>query len=137
VATEEASRYLVGDATHGLKHYVPYRYVTRLAAYGTSFFSDAQRRYVMGAIARGEIVPGVENRSYATQRGWTILYSGTSTRILNPTPGAYYTTDDIGQSRHEARVGWRKVSAIIASNERGMITAADRICQQFIRAQGL
>lgn len=136
-ATEEAALYLIGDTNRGLKHYPPYKYVSRMAAYGFTFFSDAQRRLVMAKIRSGEITPGISRRTGETARAWTVLYSGVKTRILNPTRGAYYTADDIGQSRHEAMVGWRRVSSIIASNQNGMSAAADKRAQQEIKARGL
>jgi hypothetical protein len=137
VVTEEAAKYLIGDARRGLKHYDPYRYVTRAAAYGVSFFSLAQQRYVMAMIAQGLITPGTAQRSGATAAGWTILYAGVHTRIINITRGAYYTRDDMGQSRHEQMVGHKKVREVIASNERGMEQAVDRTVQQWLRAKGL
>lgn len=132
-----ASFYLVGDESHGLRHYVQYRYVTRAAAYGQTFSSDRQRRYVMAAIRRGEITPGVEHRTGATRAGWGVNPSGVKTTIVNSERGAFYTVGDPGQSRHEAMVGWRRLGLIVASNEKGMIAEAERVAQAIIREKGL
>lgn len=136
-AVEEASLYLVGDANHGLRHYPTYKYVTRAAAYGVTFFSAAQRRLVMAKIRNGEITPGISQRTGATARAWTIYYLGVKTRIINIERSAFYTMDDIGQSAHEGLVGWRRVFSVIASNEKGMSAAADKRVQQEIKAKGL
>jgi hypothetical protein len=134
---EAASIYLVGDGTRGLKHYVQYRYVTRRSAYGTTFVSDRQRRFVMAMIRSGVFLPGYPRRTGNTQRAWVILHQGVRSRIMNPTAGAFYTVGDPGQSRHEEMVGWRRFGLIIASNEHGMIQAADREAQRIIREKGL
>jgi hypothetical protein len=136
-ATEAAARYLVGNGSHGLTHYPAYSYVTRRRAYGSSFFSDRQRRKVMAMIRSGEILPGYPRRTGRLQRGWTIVNNGTRTRITNAEPHAPFVMGDNTQSRHEALVGWREVSKIVATNENGMVAAADRAAQDIIKALGL
>lgn len=135
--TEAAAAYLIGTPTRGLKNYPAYAYVTRRAAYGQSFFSDAQRRLVMAKIRSGEITPGFPKRTGRLQRSWTMVQSGVRTRIISSEPYAVYVVGDPGQSRHEEKVGWRKVGLIIASNERGMIQAAEQEAQRIIKARGL
>jgi hypothetical protein len=137
VAVEEASRYLVGNQTRGLMHYSNYTYITRTAAYGRPFQSDRQRRKVFAMIRNGEILPGYPRRTGRLQRGWQIINSGVSTKIVNTEAYAGYVVGDPGQSRHEELAGWRRIGLIIASNERGMIQAADRAAQESIRAMGL
>jgi len=61
-ATRSVAEYLVGDTTHGLKHYPPYKYISMQRAYG-GFISDKQRRYVMAMIKEGKIDPGVPHRT--------------------------------------------------------------------------
>lgn len=137
LAVEEASRYLVGNQSRGLMHYVQYNYVTRQAAYGRTFFSDRQRRKVMAMIRSGEITPGYPRRTGRMQRGWAIAYSGVTSRIINVENYATYVVGDPGQSRHEEMVGWRRVGLIIATNERGMIQSVDRVIQEYINTKGL
>lgn len=136
-AVEEASKYLIGDGTHGLKHYVAYRYISRRQAYGSTFKSDAQRRKVMGMIRRGEILPGYPRRTGRLQRGWSIVGSGVSSRIVNSENYAGYVVGDPGQSRHEEMAGWRRVGLIIASNNDGMLRAVDLRIAREIRERGL
>lgn len=136
-AVETASVYLIGNSTRGLKHYVAYNYVTRRAAYGQTFFSDRQRRKVMAMIRNGEILPGFPRRTGNTQRSWDIIHNGVNSRIVNTTAGAFYTVGDPGQSRHEEKVGWRRVGLIVASNEKGMMQAVDQMVAREIKARGL
>ena len=63
IAAPEIAIHLIGDDNRGLKHYVGYKYVSRKSAYGQTFSSDKQRRYVMAKIRSGEITPGRSNRS--------------------------------------------------------------------------
>jgi hypothetical protein len=136
-ATEEASKYLVGNGSHGLSHYPPYRYNSRASAYGFTFSSDRQRRKVMAMIRNGEILPGYPRRTGNTQRSWAIIYDGVKTRIINPTAGALYTVGDPGQARLNELGGWRRLGLIIASNENGMIRAAEQRVQREINDRGL
>ena len=82
--------YFIGDASHGLVHYEPYKYITRKQAYGKTFESDKQRRYVMAKIRSGEITPGKENRTGVTAMGWHyVILNDWQYRIVNPEKGAY------------------------------------------------
>lgn len=136
-AVEAASVYLVGDGNHGLKHYPVYSYIRRATAYGQTFKSPQQRRKVMAMIRNGEILPGFPRRTGNTQRGWYITGSGVTSRIRNDTLGAFYTVGDPGQARLNELAGWRRMGLIIASNQLGMIRAADQRIMQEIRNKGL
>lgn len=107
--SDEAYNYMLGL----LKKYPSYKYVSRKSAYGVTFFSDAQRRYVMGAIGRGEIVPGRSNRTGALGEGWQKHGTGSSAYLANAVPYAPYVVGDQSQSRHEKAVGWKMVSESI------------------------
>ena len=124
-ATEWVSDWLIGNGSRGLKHYPPYKYVTRKSAYGQTFQSDKQRRYVMARIADGTIDPGAPHRTGRLQRGWTRIGSGVRTRIVNEEPHALYVMDTQGQARQPAKVGWRKVAEIISTNIRGAVRHAE------------
>jgi hypothetical protein len=136
-ATEAAARYLVGNGSHGLTHYPAYSYVTRRRAYGSSFFSDRQRRKVMAMIRSGEILPGYPRRTGAFQRVIQIVNDGVKTRILLTAPHSVHLVDDERQARQPMAAGWRRVGLVIASNERGAIQAADRAAQEIIKTLGL
>lgn len=125
VATEAMAEYFIGNGRHGLKRYPPYKYVTRKAAYGQTFQSDKQRRYVMARIREGTIDPGAPHRTGNYQRGWQMENSGVKTQIVNAVPYAQYVGGD-NQARLNEKVGWRVWSDIIATNFRGAVQAAER-----------
>ena len=135
--TEAAAVYLVGDGSHGLRHYGTYRFITRTAAYGQAFQSDRQRRKFFAMLRNGEINPGYPRRTGRLQRGWTVIPQGVKTRIVNTEPYAVYVMGDPGQARQPELAGWRRVGLIVASNENGMIRAADQAAARIIREKGL
>jgi hypothetical protein len=135
--TEAAAVYLVGNSTRGLSHYSPYKYASRTAAYGRPFQSDRQRRKFFAMLRNGEILPGFPRRTGRMQRGWTVTQSGVRTRITNVEGYAVYVVGDPGQARQPELAGWRRVGLIIASNQNGMIQAADKAAQDIIKAKGL
>jgi len=64
-AGDDVAKYLVNV----LKKYPPPKRVTRKAAYGTTFFSDNQRKFFFAALRSGAIsVP--YRRTQAFARGW-------------------------------------------------------------------
>lgn len=149
VALEALSMWLVGDSQSGLRHPEPYKYVSRKSAYGytgakfesgkpvpAGYFSAEQYRYVMARIASGDIKPGQNNRTGKSTDAWT--YAPTSKgkdyryRLINNTPGAYYTRDDKGQARQPAKVGWWNVSKVVQKNLSDAIKAAKVAVNQFL-----
>ena len=136
VATEAAAVYLIGNDSHGLRHYPPSKYVTRARAYGKTFFTDKQRRYFFSALKSGILkVPYLRTRK--TANGWYTVGKGAKISIRNDSDGAKFTAGDKTQSRHEALVGWRTISKVAADNERGMIRAAEQAAQREIDRRGL
>lgn len=91
------------------------RYVTRKAAYGKTFFTDKQRRWFFWALANGNIsVP--YSRTHELQNAWQVRkINQWQANVINTMPGAKWV---IGkeQSRHEAMVGWRKFTDVIAEH---------------------
>lgn len=136
VGIDALIEYIIGNGQHGLKQYPPYKYVTRKRAYGQTFKSDKQRRYVMAKIRSGEIDPGYPHRTGRSQRGWQMVETGGKYQIVNPEVGAYYSNDDAGQARLNALVGWRKISSIIQSNMAGAIRHAYAAINAFITQKG-
>lgn len=125
VALDAYAEYLVGNEQHGLKHYPPYKYVSRKTAYGQTFVSDKQRRYVMAMIKEGKITPGVANRTGLQADSWSIKQTNPGRRtILNTAPGSVYTMGNNTQANQPRLVGWRKMKAVIESNAKGAIRAA-------------
>jgi hypothetical protein len=136
VAVQEAAKYLIGDQSHGLKHLVAYKYVTRKSAYGVSFFSEKQRRYVMARIREKSITPGTANRTGATSAGWGYKSTGGGygAILYNDTKGAEFTQGDTTQARQPAKVGHRKVSDVISTNINGAIQRANQAVQRWINS---
>lgn len=133
-ATDAAADYLIGDERRGLRHLALYKYVSRKRAYGVTFFSEKQRRFVMAAIRDGRINPGVNNRTGAIPAGWKVEgRSGSIIRIVNRAPGVGFVQGDVSQARQPAMVGHRKVSDVIASNLKGMIRAAQQAVNRILK----
>ena len=135
LATEAAADYLIGDGRHGLKHYPPYKWVTRRRAYGKTFVSAKQRRYVMAMIRAGRIDPGAPHRTGIIQRGWRKEGRGAKVKIVNDARGVEWVHDDKKQARLNALVGWRKTSVITQSNEHGSVQAAQRAVDKYIQSK--
>src|SRR3990172_3628364 len=129
--TDAANKYLVDS----LRAYPSYKYVTRKAAYGQTFSSDKQRRYVMARIREGRIDPGYPHRTGRTQRGYVMKVSNDGYRvsIQNKEAGAYYTRDDSGQARLNALAGWVKVRDVIANNMAGAIRHARTAVSAYLK----
>lgn len=134
-AVEAATKYLIGDQSHGLKHYVNYRYVSRKSAYGQTFQSDKQRRYVMKKIRSGEIDPGTPHRTGALENGWAYNTQGGGygAKIYNTVPYAKYVMGDGTQARQPKKVGWRMVAEIIKTNIAGMMRAANQAVERELK----
>ena len=110
-AVDDASEYLI----EVFKQQPPPKYVTRKAAYGTSFFSDKQRRWFFAALNSGEIkVP--YRRTQEMRNAWRQVGSGERSFIVNETQAAVFTMGDDTQSRHEKLVGWETVSQKISKS---------------------
>lgn len=129
------AEYIIGDGTRGLKQYGAYKYVTRRRAYGSTFKSEKQRRYVMARIREGSIDPGVPHRTGRTQRGYMAKEArgGYAVQITNKEPGAYFTRDDTGQARLNALAGWKKAGAVVKSNMAGALRHANAAVRAFLK----
>ena len=135
-AAVAAADYLIGDGRHGLKHYPPYKYITRKRAFGKTFKSDKQRRYVMMMIRAGKIDPGYPHRTGRLQRGWKQKGAGADITIYNDMPHVLPVMGDEIQSRHERLVGWRMVSDVLESNMDGALQAAGRAVVKHFKEKG-
>ena len=143
VAIEAFTEYIVGNEQHGLKHPDPYKFVKRKSAYGSvssdgapdGYFSWKQFRYVAWK-TKGftENMGSASFRTGNSTSAWKAepRNDGYRYTITNPTPGAYYTRDDYGQARQPAKVGWRKVSAVLADNYLGGIRSAVAAVKRYL-----
>ena len=133
-AAEASAEYVVGNQAHGLRHYVPYKYISIKQAYG-GFKSAKQRGYVMAMIKEGKIDPGVPHRTGEMQRAWEYHGSGTRYTIDNPTAYVGYVMGQ-DQTRMHAIIGWRRVPEVIESNKAGMMRAAYAAVRQYREERG-
>lgn len=124
---------MLGGVSHGLAHYVPYRYISVAQAGGWK--SDKQRRYVMAMIREGKIDPGVPHRTGEMQRGWTYHEEMGRYRIVNEVPYAGYVMGDTEQTRMHELGGWRKVAEVVQSNLAGAFRHAQAMVNQWLREQ--
>ena len=135
VAMPAIAEWMIGTPQRGLKHYQAYKYVSRKRAYGQTFSSDKQRRYVMAMIREGRIDPGYPHRTGRTQRGYVMKVSNDGYRvsIQNKEAGAYYTRDDSGQARLNALAGWVKVRDVISNNMAGAFRHARTAVSAYLK----
>jgi hypothetical protein len=145
VALAAMSEWFIGDSQGGLKHPEPYKFASRKRAYGKvsgdgapdGYFSWKQFRYVAWK-TKGFTDLG-DKRTGQSLDAWT--YKPTETnkgyqfRLVNPTPGAYFTQDDYGQARQPKNVGWKKVTTIINKNMAGAIKAAKFAVNSFLKSK--
>lgn len=124
-----------GNYWHGLSHYPEYKYVTRAAAYGNTFVSDKQRRYVMARIREGSITPGKANRTFAMQRGWRATGTPYKNKVSNIMPYTKWVMGDNEQARQPAMVGWRKVGDIVATNLKGAMRHAISKLNEWVKSK--
>jgi hypothetical protein len=125
-------KYILGNSQHGLKHNEPYKYVSRKAAYGQTFFSDKQRRWFF---ANGGADMIGNNRTGKTADAWAYVETkgGYGGKFTNPTASAYFTRDEKGQARQPALVGWRKVSKVVSDNMAGAIRSANAAIKRYLQ----
>lgn len=95
-----------------LKTYPDYRYVSRRAAYGVSFFTDRQRRWFFWALGEGLISPGKDNRTGKLREGWEIVERGPKQiDLVNSVDYAKYVQGTItDQARQPRMAGWQSIT---------------------------
>jgi hypothetical protein len=130
-AMRAISTYMIGDGRHGLKHYPAYKYVTRKQAFGKSFQSDKQRRYVMAMIREGRIDPGYPHRTGNYQRSWQLKNDSHWDRVQIegrlPHQG--------WPNRLAAKIGWRSMPDIISTNIKGAIRAGQKAVNDWLKTR--
>jgi hypothetical protein len=122
VASAAVAEYLIGDASHGLKHYPPYKHVPYSQMGG--FVSDKQRKYVMARIREGSITPGISASNGYFREAWTYKAQGSRYEITNDVGYAKYLVGPGTQARRPMIQGWRKWTDTIRENSKGAIRHA-------------
>lgn len=128
---------LVGNASHGLAHYPPYKVVSRERAYGQTFQTEKQRRWFFWAKASGLINPWTNQRTGAMANAWRADPTGANAwRISNPTEAAKWTMGNATQANQPNLVGWRKVSEVLSTNINGAIRFASQKLARYLKGLG-
>jgi len=134
---EEVADYALGDVQDYMLNVLksdqpPKNYISRKQAYGQSFQSDKQRRWFFANLKEGNInVP--YRRTQALSKGWHKVRSGLFGYIVNNTPGAVFVLGERKQSRHEALVGWKKVSQQVSDRAEKIGQIIDAAARKAIR----
>jgi len=140
VVLQAFTDYVIGNDAHGLRHNEPYKYVSRKAAgYKTS---PAQIRFFFATgiwkSVNGKVVLNPYTRTNETSKAWKSVPSSNAyqMKIVNEKESAYYTRDDKGQARQPAKVGWRKVTQVLADNYLGGIRAGVQAFNKWLKEKG-
>jgi len=124
----------MGDAYHGLSHYVPYKYVTPFRSYSSDPEKAKRQR---GWIFTHLDQIGKDNRTGATANAWKVSATGANAwKISNRSAGAWWTMGDSSQTQQSAAVGWRKKAEVISSNMAGAIRYASQKLAKMLKGQG-
>lgn len=127
--------YLIGDESHGLRHYPPYRKVTRKQAYGVTFFSAKQRRWFFWALRTGRLqLPYA--RTNKLRDAWKKTGDKWRPIIRNETPYAHHVMSDDRQSRMSKKIGWMVMKDNIQLNYPGAVKAARLAMRQWLNRKG-
>lgn len=123
--------FLLGDASHGLKHYAPYRHVTRKQAYGRTFQSSKQQRAFFAKLKSGEI--GVPyHRTGKQGAAWHLSGNSTNVRLRNTDPTVQFTR---GQTRLHGKMGWQTAMQTVKSNMAGALKKGKEALLKFIKGK--
>jgi hypothetical protein len=131
IAARAVAEYLVGDESHGLKHYPNYAHVPWSQVGG--FVSDKQRRYVMARIREGSIEPGVSSSNGYFRDAWQYKAQGSRYVITNDVGYAKYLVGPGSQSRRAIAQGWRTTVQNISDNMLGAMRHARAEIGRWIR----
>lgn len=118
-----------------LREYPPRKYVSRMEAYGQTFFSDKQRRYFFAALADGRIQTPY-NRTQALSKGWKQIGRGKESILANEMPYADLVMGE-GQSRMSQKIGWKTLPDIIKERWAKAMEIADAAVKKAIKKMRL
>ncbi len=136
-AIKAMADYMLGNTQHGLKHYPPYKYVSRKEAYGKTFFSDKQRRWFFAAIRDQRILlPLRYQRTNTLRDGWRQSVDPYRKTLFNVVPYAKHVMSDDRQSRMSQKIGWRTMGKVIEDNITGGMRAATLAVARWIKNKG-
>jgi hypothetical protein len=147
-AIKAMADYMIGDDSHGLKHYPPNKHVTRAQAYPESitidygphkgkvvqgYFSSRQYYFVKMLSLEGKLP---YRRTGTLRDGWRQSQDPYRKTLFNVVPYAKHVMGTATQARHPAKVGWRKMAKVIEDNIKGGMRAATQAVARWIKNKG-
>jgi hypothetical protein len=131
VAIAAMSEYILGDDTHGLRHYPPRR--SHGAGNPYRWQSEKQRRAFFATKGFGKGIPS--RRSYELSRGWQQSVDPYRKTLFNRVPYAKYVMGNQQQKGHTTD-GWRKIGKVITDNVKGGMLRARQAVAKWIANKG-
>jgi hypothetical protein len=131
VAIAAMSEYILGDDTHGLRHYPPRR--SHGAGNPYRWQSEKQRRAFFATKGFGKGIPS--RRSYELSRGWQQSVDPYRKTLFNRVPYAKYVMGNQQQIGHTTD-GWRKIGKVITDNVKGGMLRARQAVAKWIANKG-
>lgn len=105
---------------HQMEEYPAQRSISRKAAYGSTFFSDVQRKAFFAMLNSGEIsVP--RRRTNALGQSFYIEEKGDEVRIGNRKRYSRFVIDKNRQSRMMAMIGWNTLQDVVSRELKTMM----------------
>jgi len=129
-AEEAVTEYIIGDASHGLKHYPPYKHVPWVQN-----MTARQRRWLFAAIKRGEVTPGMSASNGYSADAWHKIDRGRFWEATNDVAHTKWLVGNQSQSAHSAAQGWRKVAQTAIDNTAGAIRHAIAELKAWLKTQ--
>ena len=125
------SEYMLGDSTHGLRHYPPRR--THGAGNKYRWRSEKQRRAFFATKGFGRGIPS--RRTGDLSRGWQASVDPYRKTLFNRLPYAKYVMGD-SQQRGHTTDGWRKLAKVVMDNMKGGMLRARQAVKRWIDNKG-
>jgi hypothetical protein len=125
------SEYMLGDSTHGLRHYPPRRTHGKGNPY--QWQSEKQRRAFFATKGFGKGVPS--QRTGELSRGWQASVDPYRKTLFNRVPYAKFVMGN-DQQRGHTKDGWRKLGKVILDNMKGGMLRARQAVAKWIKAKG-
>ena len=148
VIVDAGMEWLVGNEFHGAKQSPYYKYVNRYAGFPNLFYTTStgkivpgyasakQHRYVMAAIASGEIKPGQDNRTGKMQDSYVTTKPDPYTSITtNTSDYAKWVRGETMQTRMHDLIGWRSMSEVVSTNIKGMYRHAQSVLNKWLKTK--
>ena len=130
-AGDDVSEYLINI----LRHYPSQKRVTRAQAYGTTFFSDNQRKFFFAALRDGRIsVP--YRRTQTFRNAWRQIGKGIKSIIANEVSYGGFLMGDSEQSRMSKLIGWKTLSNLLKERQSKIVKILEAAVKKGMKKAG-